>query len=73
MKIIQSTCNYCAIACNLDFYVEDDKIVKIHPTENHPINNGSCCIKGLNLDKQTSKYKTEKFHYLEEKMVNLSQ
>ncbi|MGV3025142.1 molybdopterin oxidoreductase family protein [Clostridium thermobutyricum] len=60
MKIIQSTCNYCAIACNLDFYVEDDKIVKIHPTENHPINNGSCCIKGLNLDKQTSKYKTEK-------------
>ena len=24
MKKIQSTCNYCAIDCNLDFYVEDN-------------------------------------------------
>ncbi|MGL5765775.1 MAG: molybdopterin oxidoreductase family protein [Sarcina sp.] len=54
MKKIQSTCNYCAIACNLDFYVEDNKIVKIRPTEGHPINKGFCCIKGLNLDKQHS-------------------
>ncbi|MGL4741796.1 MAG: molybdopterin oxidoreductase family protein [Sarcina sp.] len=52
MKKIQSTCNYCAIACNLDFYVEDNKIIKIRPTQEHPINKGFCCIKGLNLDKQ---------------------
>ncbi|MGL4991405.1 MAG: molybdopterin oxidoreductase family protein [Sarcina sp.] len=54
MKKIQSTCNYCAIACNLDFYVEDNKIIKIHPTNDHPINNGFCCIKGLSLDKQNT-------------------
>ena len=29
MKKIQSTCNYCAIDCNMDFYVEDGKIVKV--------------------------------------------
>lgn len=54
MKKVQSTCNYCSIACNLDFYVEDNKIIKIHPTEEHPINKGFCCIKGLSLDKQNS-------------------
>ncbi|OPX47157.1 molybdopterin oxidoreductase family protein [Clostridium thermobutyricum] len=60
MKKIQSTCNYCSIACNLDFYVENNKIVKVHPTEGHPINNGFCCIKGLNLDKQNTIIKTPK-------------
>ncbi len=29
MKKVQSTCNYCALDCNLDFYVEDEKIVKV--------------------------------------------
>ena len=27
MKKVQSTCNYCALDCNLDFYVEDEKLV----------------------------------------------
>ena len=30
MKKIQSTCNFCAIDCNLDFYVEDGRIVKAY-------------------------------------------
>ena len=29
MKKIQSTCNLCALACNLDFYVENGKIEKV--------------------------------------------
>ncbi|MDO4313533.1 MAG: molybdopterin-dependent oxidoreductase [Eubacteriales bacterium] len=52
MKKIQSTCNYCAIDCNLDFYVEDNRIVKTVPTKGYPVNDGFCCIKGLSLDKQ---------------------
>ncbi|MDO4555148.1 MAG: molybdopterin-dependent oxidoreductase, partial [Lachnospiraceae bacterium] len=52
MKKIQSTCNYCAIDCNLDFYVEDERIVKVVPTKGYPVNDGFCCIKGLSLDKQ---------------------
>ena len=52
MKKVQSTCNYCALACNIDFHVEDGKIVKVLPTKDYPVNDGFSCIKGLSLDKQ---------------------
>lgn len=52
MKKVQSTCNFCALDCNLDFYVEDNTIVKVVPTKGYPVNNGFSCIKGLSLDKQ---------------------
>lgn len=52
MKKVQSTCNYCALDCNLDFYVEEDQIVKVVPTKGYPVNDGFSCIKGINLDKQ---------------------
>ena len=29
MKKVQSTCNYCALDCNMDFYVEGGRIVGI--------------------------------------------
>lgn len=57
MKKIQSTCNYCAIDCNLDFYVEDNRVVKTVPTKGYPVNDGFCCIKGLSLDKQQTTVK----------------
>ncbi|AYE35748.1 nitrate reductase [Clostridium septicum] len=75
MKKIQSTCNYCALACNLDFYVEDGKIKKILPTEHYPVNKGFSCIKGLNLDKQQSKIKARKSPILrneKDEMVEIS-
>ncbi len=52
MKKVQSTCNYCALDCNLDFYIENDEIVKVIPTKGYPVNDGFSCIKGINLDKQ---------------------
>lgn len=54
MKKVQSICNYCAIDCNLDFYVEEEEnqIVSVKPTKGYPVNDGFCCIKGLSLDKQ---------------------
>lgn len=58
MEKIQSTCNYCALDCNLDFYVEDGRIVKVLPTKGYPVNDGFCCIKGLSLDKQQTVVKT---------------
>ena len=58
MKRVQSTCNYCALDCNMDFYVEDGKIVKVLPTRGYPVNDGFCCIKGLSLDKQQTVIKT---------------
>lgn len=61
MKKIQSTCNYCAIDCNLDFYVEDGRIMKVVPTKGYPVNDGFCCIKGLSLDKQLTVKKPSPF------------
>ncbi len=54
MKKIQSICNYCAIDCNLDFYVDEtqNRIISVKPTPGYPVNDGFCCIKGLSLDKQ---------------------
>lgn len=57
MKKIQSTCNYCALDCNLDFYVENNRIVKVVPTKGYPVNKGFSCIKGLSLDKQQTTVK----------------
>ena len=54
MEKVQSTCNFCAIDCNLDFYVEDGKVVKTVPTPGYPVNNGFCCIKGLSLNDSIS-------------------
>ncbi len=58
MKRVQSTCNYCALDCNLDFYVKDGTIVKVVPTEGYPVNEGSCCIKGMTLAKQQTVIET---------------
>lgn len=55
MNKIQSVCNICSIGCNMDFYVEDNKIVKVAPTKDYIVNHGLSCIKGLNLDKQQTK------------------
>lgn len=57
MKKVQSTCNYCALACNLDFYEENGEIVKIIPTKEYPVNQGFSCIKGLRLNRQHTEFK----------------
>lgn len=57
MKKVQSTCNFCAIDCNLDFYVEDNKVVRTVPTRGYPVNDGFSCIKGLSLSKQQTTVK----------------
>lgn len=57
MKKVQSTCNMCALACNLDFYVQDEKIVNVIPTPHYPVNKGFSCIKGISLDQQMSQFK----------------
>ncbi|MGL5312848.1 MAG: molybdopterin oxidoreductase family protein [Peptostreptococcaceae bacterium] len=72
MNKIQSTCNLCALACNMDFYVEDNKIVKVAPTEDYPVNKGFCCIKGLNLDKQQTKIKPHKKPLLRDENGNMN-
>ncbi|MDS0524147.1 molybdopterin oxidoreductase family protein [Clostridium sp. SHJSY1] len=67
MKKVQSTCNYCALACNLDFYAEGNKIIKILPTKKYPVNDGFACIKGLSLDKQQTVQKESTLPRIREK------
>ena len=59
MKRIQSTCNFCAIDCNLDFCVENGRIVRTIPTKGYPVNDGFSCIKGLSLSKQQTTVKPD--------------
>ena len=73
MKKIQSTCNLCALACNLDFYVENGKIEKVAPTVDYPVNQGFCCIKGLNLHKQQTKIKARKAPLLRDENGNMKE
>lgn len=55
MKVVRSTCNYCSIACNFDFHVNDNGFIeRVKPAEDYPVNQGFCCVKGLNLDKQNT-------------------
>lgn len=70
MDIKQSTCNYCSLACNLDFYIENNKIIKILPAKSYPVNQKFCCIKGLNLHKQCSEYKSSRFPLLKNSQGN---
>ena len=57
MKVVRSTCNYCSIACNFDFHVEDDGFIqRVKPAKDYNVNRGFCCVKGLNLDKQNTIY-----------------
>lgn len=56
MDVKQSVCNYCSTGCNLNFNIENDKIVKIMGKKGYPVNDGMACIKGLNLDKQLTMY-----------------
>ncbi|WP_321834417.1 molybdopterin oxidoreductase family protein [Clostridium butyricum] len=67
MKRVQSTCNFCALDCNIDFYVEDNKIVKVVPTKGYPVNDGFSCIKGLSLDKQQTVVKGSKLSKVRQK------
>ncbi|MFR8040729.1 MAG: molybdopterin oxidoreductase family protein [Clostridium butyricum] len=67
MKRVQSTCNFCALDCNIDFYVEDNKIVKVIPTKGYPVNDGFSCIKGLSLDKQQTVVKGSKLPKVRQK------
>ncbi|WP_338432599.1 molybdopterin oxidoreductase family protein [Clostridium tyrobutyricum] len=70
MEIKQSTCNYCSLACNLEFYVEDNMIKKILPKKDYPVNGKFTCLKGINLDKQCSKYGKDKLPVLKDKYGN---
>ncbi len=47
MEKFQTVCPYCGTGCNVDIFVENNKIVKAEPTKDHPVNDGELCLKGM--------------------------
>ncbi len=73
MKTIQSTCNFCSLACGLDFVVDEGKIIGVNANKAFPVNKGKACIKGLNLDKQTQKIKPKQLPTINGESVSYDQ
>jgi len=48
MKYVLTTCPFCGVGCNFYFNVEDNRIVGVSPSRNHPVSRGRLCVKGWN-------------------------
>lgn len=44
--VTQTICSYCAIGCNLELHVQDNRIVKVTSPLDHATTHGNLCIKG---------------------------
>ena len=44
--VTTTICSYCAVGCNLELHVQDDRIVKVTSPLDHPVTHGNLCIKG---------------------------
>jgi predicted molibdopterin-dependent oxidoreductase YjgC len=47
-ETVLTTCTYCGCGCGLLLEVLDGEVVGTLPQKDHPINQGSLCIKGWN-------------------------
>ena len=46
-KWVKSTCGYCSVGCGMELGVTDGKLVAVRGWEEHPVNLGKLCPKGL--------------------------
>lgn len=45
-KIVNTTCPYCGVGCNLRLHIRDDFIFKVTSPFGNPVNQGNLCVKG---------------------------
>lgn len=49
-KVIQSTCNYCGVGCNVDYHINDDGSLKqVKGNPEYTVNKGVLCPKGFKI------------------------
>ncbi len=48
-KHVLTTCVYCGCGCGLHLVSDGKKVVGSYPSKNHPVSNGSLCVKGWNV------------------------
>jgi assimilatory nitrate reductase catalytic subunit len=44
---VATTCGYCSVGCGMKLGVRDGKVVSVRGDEEHPVNRGKLCPKGL--------------------------
>lgn len=49
-ETVLTTCTYCGCGCGLLLEVLEGVIIGTLPQKDHPVNEGSLCIKGWNVD-----------------------
>lgn len=48
LEKVPTICPYCGCGCGLYLHAEKGNIIGVSPVRNHPVNNGSLCVKGWN-------------------------
>jgi len=46
MPEIPTICCYCGCGCGLYLHVEDDRVIGVGPSRNHPVSRNNLCVKG---------------------------
>ncbi len=46
---VRSICMYCGSGCQLEFEVENGRIVRVYPVKEDPVSEGKPCVKGLSI------------------------
>ncbi len=44
---VKTTCGYCSVGCGMLLGVKDNKVVTVRGDDDHPVNDGKLCPKGL--------------------------
>jgi len=45
-RIVRTVCDRCHCECGVLVHVRDGKAIKIEGDPNHPVNDGTMCVKG---------------------------
>lgn len=43
---VTTTCPYCGVGCQMDLWIQDEKIIRVHGVEGVSPNDGRLCVKG---------------------------
>lgn len=45
-RLVQTTCTYCGVGCQLDLNVKDGRVIRVTSNPNAPVNGMHLCVKG---------------------------
>lgn len=45
-RTVRTTCAYCGVGCQFEAEVSDNRIIRMYPVDDSPVNMGHACVKG---------------------------